>query len=86
MSASIFTYILGILTYIGDFLYSIFTSFAGFIFSSISAALNEIFGAYANDLSGYGIYAPVVAVVTIGFGGLLIYIVLAIGRGVEDFE
>ncbi len=86
MSASIFTYILGILTYIGDFLYSIFTSFAGYILSSISAAISEIFGAYANDLGGYGVYAPLIAVITIGIGGFLIYIVLAIGRGVEDLE
>lgn len=86
MSASIFTYILGILTYIGDFLYSIFTSFAGFIFSSLSAAIREVFAAYASDLGGYGIYGPIVAVVTIGFGGLLIYVVLDIGKGVEDFE
>ena len=86
MGLSILTFIISIFIYIGDFFYSLFTGMATYFVDLMVSALQNIFTQYAADLSGWGIYAPLLFVITITVGAMLSLLVLEAGKTVEDFE
>jgi len=86
LGLSILTFIISILVYIGDFFYSLFKNMAQNFVDLTASAIQDIFTQYDADLSGWGIYAPLLFVITIIFGAMLSLLILEAGKMVEDFE
>ena len=86
MGLSILTFIVSIFVYIGDFFYSLFTGMSKYFVGLISSAVYLILSQYASDLSGWGIFAPLLFIITIAVGGILSLAILSAGKVVEDFE
>jgi len=86
LGLSILTFIISIFVYIGDFFYSLWQNMSSSFVATITGAFNTIFSAYSGDLSSWGIYAPLLLVITISVGALLSVFVISAGKLIEDVE
>lgn len=86
MGLSILTFIISIFVYIGDFFYSLWHNMSSSFVATITSAFNTIFSAYSGDLSSWGVYAPLLLVITIAVGALLSVFVISAGKLIEDVE
>ncbi len=86
MGLSIFTYVFSLFSYIGHFLYSVFTGFFSSMFGLIDDAFTTVFAKYALDLEGFGVWAPIVMIISLSVGVILAYAVLEAGKIIGDME
>jgi len=79
------------------FFYQIFLLFIDEIVTLLEESLSELMGDLTSaiisiytyfgiDASHLGIYAPIIVVFAIGIFGILAYMILAVGKAVEDIE
>lgn len=86
MALSILKFFIGIFEFIAQGMANLISDVTNYLFLHSELSVNTVVTYYINGLNQYGIWSPIVMLLTILIAGFLIYLELAMGKVAEDLE
>ena len=82
----VFTFFYNLMMYIFKVITEAMGDTVSGLANTFGISISDIFSDYTQSLYGYGIWAPIIMVSTLGIGGVLIYIILVSSGLVEAID
>ena len=86
ITLGIFKFLYDLILYFFDAIATVITSSAATVAAIFGSGITQIFANYGNSIRPYGIWAPVVMVLSIGIAGAVVYIILSISGSIEAID